>query len=84
MQEVKPTLKLLNRKIRIREDTNLARNPHGFHRHIFRGKLGVLGKRSSRGQRERASGTDGADAVIGLNDVAIAGHQECGLGVSNN
>ena len=37
--------------------------------------VGVLHQRARRGERERAAGADGQDAVVGLDEIARAGDQ---------
>ena len=83
-EELPQPLQFLDREIRIRENADFAGDAHGLQRDILRGKLGVLGKRPRRRQRERTAGADGANAVIGFDHVAIAGNQKRGFRVRNN
>src|SRR5580704_14715045 len=41
-------------------------------------------KRPGSGERIHAAGADGAEAIVGFNDVAIAGEDECALGVGDD
>ena len=50
----------------------------------FARELRVFGEHPGRGERVGSPGTDCADAIIGLDYIAVPGNQECGLGVRNN
>src|ERR1700722_6198558 len=77
-------LQLFDREVGISIDANFAGDSHGFHCEVFRGQLGVLCECARGGRRVGAAGTNGADAVIGLDDVAVAGEQKCTLDVSDD
>ncbi len=75
---------LLDRKIGIRENTNVTGDPHRFSRDFLRGELCMFGKRPGCRQRVWPSRTDGADSVVRFDHVAIAGNQECAFRVRDD
>src|SRR6266852_3912569 len=77
-------LELFHCKVRVGENANLAGNAHGFHGQIFGAEPGMFQKRARRGQSVRSAGPDGHQAVIRLDDVPVAGKNECPFGVSHD
>src|SRR5579859_3213174 len=83
-RDVKRSLQLFDSKVGVGENANLAGDAHRFHGQIFRSKLRMLDQGARRGQRKAAAGTDGAQTIIRLDDVAVAGKEKSGFSVRDD
>src|SRR5271168_796454 len=77
-------LKFFHREIGVRIDANLAGDAHRFHSHVFERELRVFRQRPRRRKRVRPTRTDGHDAIIRLDHVAIARKNKCALRIRHN
>jgi len=77
-------LKLLDRDVAIGKDADFAGHAHGFLRDFLGAELGVAREGPRGGEGVRSAGADGAEAVIGLNHIAIAGEQKRAFGIGDD
>src|ERR1039458_4359105 len=69
-------LQLFNRDVIVGKDADLAGNFHGLFSDLARRQSCVLGERRRGGGRIRASATDGGDAGVRLNHVALSADEK--------
>src|SRR5204863_45733 len=69
-------LKFFNNYLLVREDADLAGDGHRLLGDRARAEVGVRGQRLRRRERIRSARSDGDDAVVGLDQIAVAGQQE--------
>src|SRR5437773_1263449 len=73
-----------DREVGIRINTDVGRDRHGFGRDVTRIELAMLRERPRGRHRERPTRSDRHDPIVGLDQIASAGQQECRALVGDN
>ena len=81
---VRRPLQLLDCKVGVGENANLAGDAHRFHGQILRTKFRMLEHGARRGQRIHPARANGTQTIIRLDDIAVAGKQEGGFRVRDD